>query len=150
MRRALLLALCLLITEALEPRQGQAAGAGTDGWYRDGAASVWSEVTDLLDEFVTNCKWHNRMHRKLLPVVAGVEPARNPPEGLPSSLVRRAGAGMKQVDRVSFSPSSTPKADDEGGAILLDSRVSVPLGVTEDARQAGAVSGAVLRAALFL
>ena len=103
-----------------------------------------SEVADLLDEFLIDGEWHHRSHRRLLPVVAGVESARNSSEGLPSSLVRRAGAGVKQVDRVSFSPSSTPKADDEGGAILLDSRVSVPLGVTEDARQAGAVSGAVL------
>ena len=60
----------------------------------------------------------------LVPVVAWVESARDPLEGLLSSWVHRAGARLQQVDRVPRRPSAASHADDERRSVGFDGGVS--------------------------
>ena len=71
-----------LVVEPLESRHGPAVDVGTDEGRRDRAADTRLEATYLQGGLFVDSERYQCSLRRLVPVVARVEPPRNPSEGL--------------------------------------------------------------------
>ena len=90
------------VVEPLESRYGPVVDAGTDEGCRDRAAATRLEVAYPQSGLLVDSERYHCTNRRLVPVVARVEPPRDPAEGLQTTFVWRSWARDAQVNWIAL------------------------------------------------